>query len=256
MANWLASALLAFTIAFYIFVYTMWLKRTTPQNIVIGGAAGALPPMIGWAAATGTLSFPPFVLFLIIFVETGLVVTPFLPGDSLLFVTGALAAKGWLNPLGICILLTIAAIAGDSLNYWIGNSCRLDRLQCRYPRLFKKEYFDTTSRFYERYGGKTIVIARFVPYIRTFAPFMAGVGHMSYPKFLTYNILGGVAWILSFTLAGYLFGGIPVVQEHFNLVVWAIIIISVIAFISILLGVVQFATSEDTCPVEGEQGSQ
>lgn len=196
------------------------------------------------------------VLFLIIFVETGLVVTPFLPGDSLLFVTGALAAKGWLNPLGICILLTIAAIAGNSLNYWIGNSCGLDRLQCRYPRLFRKEYFDTTSRFYERYGGMTIVIARFVPYIRTFAPFMAGVGRMSYPEFLTYNILGGIVWILSFTLAGYLFGGIPVVQEHFDLVIWAIIIISVIAVISLLLGVVRFATSEDQCTIEEKQDPQ
>jgi membrane-associated protein len=196
------------------------------------------------------------ILFLIIFIETGLVVTPFLPGDSLLFVTGALAARGWLNPVGICILLTIAAIAGDSLNYWIGNSCGLDRLQCRYPRLFRKEYFETTSRFYERYGGKTIVIARFVPYIRTFAPFMAGVGRMSYPKFLTYNVLGGVSWILSFLLAGYLFGGIPLVQEHFDLVVWAIIIISLLAVVSILVGVVRFATSEDQCKVEERPGSQ
>jgi membrane-associated protein len=196
------------------------------------------------------------ILFLIILIETGLVVTPFLPGDSLLFVTGALAAKGWLNPAGICILLSIAAIAGDSLNYWIGNSCGLDRLQCRYPRLFRKEYFETTSRFYERYGGKTIVIARFIPYIRTFAPFMAGVGRMSYPRFLTYNVLGGISWILSFVLGGYLFGGIPVVQEHFNLVVWAILIISVIAVISILVGVVRFATSDDQCKVEEKPGSQ
>jgi membrane-associated protein len=184
------------------------------------------------------------------------VVTPFLPGDSLLFVTGALAARGWLNPAGICILLSIAAITGDSLNYWIGNSSGLERLQCRYPRLFRKEYFETTSRFYERYGGKTIVIARFVPYIRTFAPFMAGVGCMSYPRFLTYNVLGGIAWVLSFVLGGFFFGGIPVVQEHFNLVVWAIIIISVIAFVSILVGVVQFATSEDRCRVEEKPGSR
>jgi membrane-associated protein len=194
------------------------------------------------------------ILFLIILIETGLVVTPFLPGDSLLFVTGALAAKGWLNPVGICILLSIAAIAGDSMNYWIGNSCGLERLQCRYPRLFRKEYFEKTNRFYERYGGKTIVIARFVPYIRTFAPFMAGVGRMSYPKFLTYNVLGGISWILSFVLGGYLFGGIPVVQEHFDLVVWAIIVISLVAVVSILVGVVQFATSEDQCGIDGKPG--
>jgi membrane-associated protein len=194
------------------------------------------------------------ILFLVIFVETGLVVTPFLPGDSLLFVTGALAAQGWLNPVAICILLSAAAVGGDSLNYWIGNSCGLDRLQCRYPRLFRKEYFEKTNRFYERYGGKTIVIARFVPWIRTFAPFMAGVGSMSYPRFLTYNVLGGVAWILSFVLGGYLFGGIPVVREHFDLVVWAIIVISLVAVVSILVGVVQFATSEDQCGIDGKPG--
>ena len=186
------------------------------------------------------------VLFLIIFIETGLVVTPFLPGDSLLFVAGALAAGGMLDILALCILLSIAAIGGDSVNYWIGKYCGLDQLQCRYPRLFRKEYFEMTSRFYEKYGGKTIVIARFVPYIRTFAPFMAGVGDMSYPKFLTYNVLGGIAWIFSFLLAGYFFGRIPVVQEHFDLVVWAIIIISLIAVVSILAGVIQFARNRDS----------
>jgi len=186
------------------------------------------------------------ILFLIIFIETGLVVTPFLPGDSLLFVTGTLAALGMLDILALCILLSIAAIAGDSLNYWIGKYCGIDRLHCRYPRLFRKEYFEMTSRFYEKYGGNTIVIARFVPYIRTFAPFMAGVGQMSYPEFLTYNVLGGLAWILSFLLAGYLFGGIPIVREHFNLVVWAIIIISLIAVVSILAGVIRFARTPDS----------
>jgi membrane-associated protein len=196
------------------------------------------------------------ILFLIIFIETGLVVTPFLPGDSLLFVTGALAASGWLNPVWICLLLSVAAIGGDSLNYWIGKYCGLDRLQCRYPHLLRKEYFETTSRFYERYGGRTIVIARFVPYIRTFAPFMAGVGRMSYPKFLANNVLGGIAWILSFVLAGYLFGGIPLVQAHFDLVVWAIIIISLIAVASILVGVVRFVTSGDRCGVGGRPGSR
>ena len=186
------------------------------------------------------------VLFLIIFIETGLVVTPFLPGDSLLFVAGALAAGGMLDILALAILLSIAAIGGDSVNYWIGKYCGLDSLQCRYPRIFKKEYFEMTGRFYERYGGKTIIIARFVPYIRTFAPFMAGVGQMGYPRFLTYNFLGGIAWILSFLLAGYFFGRIPVVREHFDLVVWAIIIISLIAVVSILAGVIQFARTKDS----------
>jgi len=186
------------------------------------------------------------ILFIIIFIETGLVVTPFLPGDSLLFVAGALAASGMLDILILCVLLSIAAIAGDSANYWIGKACGLDRLQCRYPRLFKKEYFEMTNRFYNRYGGKTIIIARFVPYIRTFAPFIAGVGRMSYPRFLYYNIMGGLAWILSFLLAGYLFGGIPVVREHFDLVVWAILVISLIALVLILVGVVRFARAESS----------
>ena len=186
------------------------------------------------------------ILFLIIFIETGLVVTPFLPGDSLLFVAGALAAGGTLDILALCILLSIAAIGGDSVNYWIGKYCGLDQLQCRYPRVFRKEYFEMTNRFYERYGGKTIVIARFVPYIRTFAPFLAGVGQMRYRRFLSYNFLGGIAWILSFLLAGYFFGSIPVVKAHFDLVVWAIIIISLVAVVSILAGVVQFARNRDT----------
>jgi len=181
------------------------------------------------------------VLFLVIFIETGLVVTPFLPGDSLLFVTGTLAGAGMLDIASLCILLSAAAIAGDSVNYWIGKSCGLDRLHCRYPRLFRKEYFDMTNRFYEKYGGKTIVIARFVPYIRTFAPFMAGVGRMDYPRFLSFNVLGGIAWILAFLLGGYLFGGIPLVREHYDLVVWAIIGISLIAVVSILAGVIRFA---------------
>jgi membrane-associated protein len=186
------------------------------------------------------------ILFLIVFIETGLVVTPFLPGDSLLFVTGTLAASGMLDIVSLSILLSIAAIAGDSVNYWIGKYCGLDELHCRFPRLFKREYFDMTSGFYERYGGKTIVIARFVPYIRTFAPFMAGVGRMAYPRFLFYNVMGGLAWILSFLLAGYLFGGIPLVREHFDLVVWAIIIISLVAVVSILAGVIRFARTRDS----------
>jgi len=195
------------------------------------------------------------ILFAIIFIETGLVFMPFLPGDSLLFVTGALAGSGMLDILTLLILLSAAAIGGDSLNYWIGKSCGLERLQCRFPRLLKKEYFDTTGRFFDRYGGWTIFIARFVPYIRCIAPFMAGIGQMDYPKFLSYNVMGGIAWVCSFTLAGYFFGGLPFVQEHFNLVIWAIIIISLVAVVSILFGVVRFATSGDRSPAGDKPGN-
>jgi membrane-associated protein len=190
------------------------------------------------------------ILFLIIFIETGLVVIPFLPGDSLLFVAGTLAGAGLLNMLFLCILLSVAAIAGDSFNYWIGKTSRLERLQCRYPRFFRQEYFDATNRYYAKYGGKTIIIARFVPYIRTFAPFLAGVGHMSYPRFLMYNIVGGVAWVVSFLSLGYIFGVLPIVREHFEIAILAIILLSLVAFCYIFYDVFRFATSEDTCPVE------
>jgi len=196
------------------------------------------------------------ILFLIIFIETGLVVIPFLPGDSLLFVAGTLAGTGLLDMLILCVLLSIAAIVGDSVNYWIGKTSRLERLQCRYPRVFKKEYFDTTNRYYAKYGGKTIIIARFVPYIRTFAPFLAGVGHMSYPKFLLYNVAGGIAWVVSFLTLGYFFGTLPIVRENFELAVLAIILISLVAVGYIFLDAVRFATSEDTCPVEEKPTDQ
>jgi membrane-associated protein len=190
------------------------------------------------------------ILFLIIFIETGLVVIPFLPGDSLLFVAGTLAGAGLLDMFLLCVLLSIAAIAGDSLNYWIGKTSRLERLQCRFPRVFKQEYFDATNRYYAKYGRKTIIIARFVPYIRTFAPFLAGVGRMNYPEFLLYNIAGGVAWVVSFLALGYFFGVLPIVQEHFELAILLIILVSVIAVGYLLLDAVRFATSKDECPVE------
>jgi membrane-associated protein len=194
------------------------------------------------------------VLFLIIFIETGLVVIPFLPGDSLLFVAGTLAGVGLLNMLFLCLLLSFAAIAGDSLNYWIGKTSRLERLQCRYPRVFRQEYFDGTNRYYAKYGGKTIIIARFVPYIRTFAPFLAGVGHMSYPRFLYYNIIGGVAWVVSFLTLGYIFGTLPIVKEHFEIAVLAIILVSLVALCYIFYDVFRFAASKDECPVEAKPG--
>jgi membrane-associated protein len=190
------------------------------------------------------------ILFLIIFIETGLVVIPFLPGDSLLFVAGTLAGAGLLDMALLCVLLSIAAIAGDSLNYWIGKTSRLERLQCRFPRVFKQEYFDATNRYYAKYGRKTIIIARFVPYIRTFAPFLAGVGRMNYPEFLLYNIAGGIAWVVSFLALGYFFGVLPIVQEHFELAILAIILLSLVAFCYIFYDVFRFATSKDECPVE------
>ncbi len=167
------------------------------------------------------------ILFLIVFCETGLVVTPFLPGDSLLFVAGTFAALGSLNLTWLLVLLTAAAILGDTINYWIGNYIGPRVFQMEDSRIFKKEYLDRTHQFYEKYGPITIVIGRFVPIIRTFAPFLAGVGSMTYGKFLVYNVAGGVLWIVLFTLGGYFFGNLPIVKKNFTLVIFAIIIISV-----------------------------
>ena len=167
------------------------------------------------------------ILVLIIFCETGLVVTPILPGDSLLFATGALAATSALDIRILFVILTIAAIAGDSVNYWVGATVGAKLFDGRIPYL-KPAHLERTHAFYEKYGGKTIVIARFVPIIRTFAPFVAGMGSMSYPKFMLYNVSGGILWIGSLLLAGYLFGNIPLVRDNFGLVIIAIIIISIL----------------------------
>lgn len=167
------------------------------------------------------------ILFAIIFAETGLVVTPFLPGDSLLFAVGALAATGPLNLLFVIALLTAAAIIGDSVNYSIGARLGPQVFDGR-SRFFKREHLERTNQFYEKYGGKTIIIARFVPIVRTFAPFVAGIGAMNYTKFITYNVVGAVLWVWGITIAGYFFGNIPVVQDNFGLVVIAIIVISVL----------------------------
>ena len=170
------------------------------------------------------------ILALIVFCETGLVVTPFLPGDSLLFAAGALAAVpvaggGGLNVHLLVVLLTVCAIAGDSLNYAIGR-----RLGSRAYRLrfVNPAHLDRTQAFYARHGGKTIVLARFVPIVRTFAPFVAGIGHMEYAKFVTYNVLGAVLWVPSFLYAGYFFGNLPVVKDNFGLVVIGVIVLSVV----------------------------
>ncbi|HLE25247.1 MAG TPA: DedA family protein [Thermodesulfobacteriota bacterium] len=168
------------------------------------------------------------ILFLIIFCETGLVVTPILPGDSLLFATGTFAALGSLDVGLIIILLSIAAIAGDTVNYWIGYLVGPKVFSKEKSRLFNKEYLDRTHHFYQKYGGKTIIIARFIPIIRTFAPFVAGIGRMTYKRFIIYNILGGIGWIVTFVLGGYFFGNIPLVKNNFALIILAIIIISIL----------------------------
>lgn len=169
-----------------------------------------------------------FVLFAVIFCETGLVVTPILPGDSLLFAIGAFCAAGSLDITKTLFLLSAAAILGDTLNYWIGKRMGPKVFHYNDSRIFKKEYLQKTHQFYEKYGGKTIIIARFVPIVRTFAPFVAGVGAMTYGKFLFYNVIGGLFWVFSVTLAGYFFGNIGVVRNNFTAVILAIVVISVL----------------------------
>jgi membrane-associated protein len=164
----------------------------------------------------------------VIFLETGLVVTPFLPGDSLLFAVGVFAAKGSLDPWACCFLLTIAAILGDTANYWIGSWIGPRIFAKDDVRFLNKKHLIRAHDFYERYGGKTIIIARFVPIVRTFAPFVAGIARMTYAKFLTYNVVGGIVWVFLLVLAGYLFGGIEFVQKNFSLVILAIIVISIL----------------------------
>jgi membrane-associated protein len=168
------------------------------------------------------------IVFLIIFCETGLVVTPILPGDSLLFGLGTFAARGDLDVVSLLILLSIAAIAGDTVNYAIGQYVGPKVFTQKDSRFFKKEYLDRTHNFYEKYGGITIIIARFVPIIRTFAPFVAGIGNMTYLRFLSYNILGGISWIVIFIMGGYFFGNLPFVKRNFTFVIIGIIIISVL----------------------------
>jgi len=168
------------------------------------------------------------ILFFVIFMETGFVVTPFLPGDSLLFAAGAFAARP-NSPLDVgflFVLLSLAAIAGDTVNYWIGHAIG-PRAFSGNIRWLKKEYLDRTHAFFEKHGGKTIILARFVPIIRTFAPFVAGVGEMTYGRFIAYNVVGGILWVALFTFGGYFFGNIPFVEQNFSLVVIAIVLISV-----------------------------
>jgi membrane-associated protein len=165
------------------------------------------------------------ILFVIIFCETGFVVTPFLPGDSLLFAVGSLAAIGALNVWSSIILLVTAAFAGDTANYWIGHYVGPKVFHKENVRFLNKEYLERTHRFYEKHGGKTIIIARFLPIIRTFAPFVAGIGSMTYPRFMIYNLTGGILWVILFTLGGYFFGNVPFVRQNFSLVIVALVII-------------------------------
>lgn len=180
--------------------------------------------LIEFVAANGAWIYA--LLFLIVFVETGLVVMPLLPGDSLLFAAGAIAATGGMDPVLLCGLLFVAAVLGDTVNYHVGNYIGPKVFEHE-NRFIKRAYLLKTRDFFEKHGGKTIIIARFMPIIRTFAPFVAGVGSMPYRRFLSYNVVGAALWVVSFVLLGYFFGNLPAVKENFTLVIFAIIGISV-----------------------------
>ena len=182
-------------------------------------------------AEYGTWTY--LLLFGIIFCETGLVVTPFLPGDSLLFTAGALAAATSLNLWAVLGLLSFAAILGDNVNYWIGRAVG-PKVFTQGHRLLNPEHLERTHRFYEKYGGKTVIMARFVPIVRTFSPFVAGVGSMTYARFLAYDVFGGVLWISVCALSGYFFGNLPFVRKNFSLVILGVI------FVSILPGIIEY----------------
>jgi len=198
----------------------------------------------GIAAAYGAWTY--FILFLIIFCETGLVVTPFLPGDSLLFATGALCGGGVLNPNAIFILLVTAAFTGDNLNYWIGRRVGPAVFTREKTRFLKKEHLLKAHAFYERHGGKTVILARFVPIVRTFSPFVAGIARMPYPRFLAYSITGAVVWVSLFVYTGYFFGNLPFIKRNFSVAIVAIILIS------LLPGVIEYIRHRRAAATEVE----
>jgi membrane-associated protein len=179
--------------------------------------------------AVGPLTY--VVLFAIVFAETGLVVTPFLPGDSLLFVTGTLAGTGHLNIIIVYITLLLAAVIGDTVNYWIGYMVGPRVFAKENSRIFKKEYLAKTAEFYQKHGGKTIILARFIPIVRTFAPFVAGVGRMHYRTFIAYNITGAFIWVTLFVLAGYFFGALDIIKNNFH---YTVLIIVALSFVPIV----------------------
>src|SRR5512136_1937473 len=178
------------------------------------------------------------ILFFIIFFETGFVIFPFLPGDSLLFVGGAAAAGGMLDIKWLLVVVILGAVIGDTVNYWVGNYIGLHVFLERFPTLVKKEYIDRTYAFYEKYGGATIFCARFVPLVRTFAPFLAGVGSMQYPRFLFYNVLGAVIWTTGVVMAGYYFGSFAIVKENMRILIIAVIALSAITILFILYSII------------------
>jgi membrane-associated protein len=178
------------------------------------------------------------ILFGILFLETGFVITPFLPGDSLLFVSGAAAASGILNLQLIIIAFILGAVIGDTVNYWIGAYIGLHVLRERFPNLIKKEYIDRTYGFYEKYGGTTIFVARFVPLVRTFAPFLAGVGIMEYHRFLFYNVLGGIAWTLLVVLTGYYLGTFSIIRDNMNILILLVALVTLATVVVIIAGIV------------------
>ena len=193
-----------------------------------------LPAMV---ASYGNLIYG--VLFTIIFCETGLVITPFLPGDSLLFITGTVAGMGGLNIGVLLVLIYVAAILGDNVNYFIGKFVGKKILALNLP-MIRKEHLDKTHEYFEKYGPFTIIIARFAPFVRTFTPFIAGMGAMKYKRFLAYDIAGGILWVSTFLLAGYFLGSIPVVKENMSLVALVIILVSLLAVGTLLLEIVRF----------------